>query len=936
MSATSLVTRMTSGRRRTLVLAAVASSLLVSLVPFGTGVRAAHADGTPPMNELVSVGLNGVMPNGEADRPQISKDGRYVVFDSLATNLSTDPVRVNVRNIYRRDLLTQQTRVVSIGLGGSSSDNWSSYAWTSGDGRYVAFASDASNLTSGGVGRRSVFVRDMDLGVTERISVTNAGLPANLASTRPMMTPNGRYVLYNSQATNLAAQATNQKDQIYVRDRQLGTTTLVSVAGTGTGVGNGLSYRGMGSDDGRYVVWAARATNLVPNDTNNAEDIFLRDMTTGVTTRVDTTPGGAQVTSGGSRPYLSPDGRYITYNSYAAALDPTDLGTKSDVYLYDVTTATSTRVSKGLNGADGTGDALRGFVTDNGRYVVFNSFSSNLVRNDTNSTGDCFMRDLTTGVTTRISLPSYGGNANGQTFRPVPSADGGVVTYKGLARNLVGGDTSKGWQIYVVRPLGLAPGGDATAPQATVDTPAQSSTVQNRGVTITGSATDDVAIDIVQARIRDTVSGQYLQPDGSFGAANTPLTADLGARWTSSTTWALHVTLPNGSYGASVTTTDTNKNQNAVRPYRNFKVNAPPDAVAPAATASAPADSVTVTTRAVTFSGQATDDGGAGAGVSTVALSVQNPADGTWLQPNGSWGAAQAALPTTLANRGAVSTDWSSTLTLPDGSYAYTVLPTDNSGNVGPATTLTPFVVNGPDPDTTKPTATFTSPADGVVSSTSKVQLAGDATDPAGDLAGIASVDVRIRQTSTGLYQQDEGDFAPPATRLSASLAQPGALSTGWTFDADLPTGSYTVTWYATDLAGNESLGIAGRTVQVDNSDKVKPTVTLTSPAAGSTVASGPVTLAGDAADTGGELAGVDQVLVVVHNAVTNKYLQSNGTWGNTSRRLPAQLSAPAQASTGWTFTTSLATGSYDVAYVALDISKNESDAQSAIPFTVS
>lgn len=917
---------------------AVLSCLLGLLSPSAFFlVPAAQAEAMPPHTELVSVGLDGAPANGEADRPQISRDGRYVVFDSVATNLSTDAVRRNVRNVYRRDLVAGVTRVVSIGLNGVSADNWSSYGWASADGRYVAFASDATNLVAGGTSRRNVFVRDMETGVTQRISVNNRGEPANLASTRPMISPNGRFIAFNSQATNLSPLATNAKDQVYLRDLVAGTTTLVSVSASGTSAGNALSYRGMVSDDGRMVAWAARANNLVANDTNGAEDIFLRDMQAGSTVRVNLTPSGEQLPSGGgARPYLSPDGRWLTYNSYSALVDPTDKGTKSDVFLYDVVNRTSTRASVGLNGADGTGDALRGFVSDDGRYVVFNSFSSNLVGNDTNGTGDCFLRDMATGVTTRISLAWHGGQPNGQSFRPVPSFDGGVVTYKSLARNLVRDDPSADWQIYAVRPLGLAPGGDKTAPTVTVTTPTAASTVQNHGVKLSGIASDDVGVDSVQIRLRNTTSGQYLQPDGSWSATSTPITVSLGARYEPSTSWSYIATLPNGSYGFSTTVWDTNRNQNAVKPYRNFKVNAPPDSESPTVTIESPSTTTAVTSRVVTMSGQAVDSGGTGAGISRVLLSVRNNATGAWLAADGSWTSTQQRLAAQLADAAAPSTGWSFSSPLADGAYTLLAMAVDNSGNESVTPAASTFSVDGPDPDTTKPSATFTSPADGEVSTTSRVRLSGTATDPAGDLAGVDVVEVRIRQNSTGLYQQDEGDFGPPATRLRAHLTDRGSFSTGWEFDAELPTGSYVVTWFAIDKSGNESDPVPGRTITVDNADRVRPTAQMTTPSAGASTAGSPLTLTGQAADEGGELAGVAAVYIVLKDVTRGKWLQANGSWGWVARRVPAQLTAANTTSTGWSLTASAPAGSYEATIVVVDISKNENDPQPTAAFSVS
>lgn len=905
--------------------AVVAAALLAPLAAPDTAL----AD--QPANQLISGALDGGPANGDADRPQMAHDGRYVVFDSMATNISRDPVRRTVRNIFRRDLVTGETRVVSIGMGGVASDAWNSFSWASADGRFVVFVSDASNLVPGGIGRRSIYLRDMVAGTTEVVSVNSAGQRANLASSRPMISPNGRFVMFNSQATNLSPLA-NGFEQVYIRDRQSATTTLVSIAASGKAAGNGVSYRGMASDDGRYVAFSARASNIVADDTNAAEDVFLRDMQSGITTRVDLTPSGGQV-AGAARPYLSPDARWLTYNSHGVGIDPADTSTNSDVFLYDVVNRTTRRVSVALGGGIAAGDALRGFVTDDGRYVYFNSFAGNLVANDTNGAGDCFVRDMVTGVTTRISVSWYGGNADAQTFRPVPSSDGSVVVYKGMARNVVQGDRSTGWQIYTTRPGALAPGGDVTPPQMTVTTPTQGSASPNHGVKLSGAASDDVAVDAVQVRLKNTGTGQFLQPDGSWGVTSMPLNAALASRWAPSTPWSLVANLPDGTYGFSTTVLDSSRNATA-GPYRNFRVAAVPDSVPPTVSVTSPATGTTVPTRVVGFAGHADDTGGAGAGLSRVLLSLRDTRTGQWLHADGSWGAVDR-IPVTLADQATASTDWSYEHPLADGSYEVQVVAVDDSGNESTASNAIPFVVDGPDPDTTPPTATLDAPAAGSQSATSRVLLRGTANDAAGDLAGIRAVQVRVRDTATGEYLQDDGDFDKIATRLSADVATPGALTTAWNYEAGLPNGTYLITWFSLDLSGNESAPQAGRQISVDNTDRTTPTVSVAAPQPGSTAYGRTTTISGSAADSGGELAGVDKVFVTLRNTATGKYLQPTGTWSTTPRRLDASLTDSAASTTSWSFSASLSAGSYEAALVSADISRNES-AATVVPFSVS
>lgn len=407
-----------------------------------------------PDTRLVSGGLNGQAANGPGDRPDISKDGRYVVFDSTASNLVSG-VPFKTRRVYRKDLVTGVTQMVSVGDSGAFATAWSSFGHPDADGNLVAFVSDDKTLVPGGTGPRSVFLRNFTTSPasTELISVNSAEVRANRSASRPSISPDGRFVTFNSPATNLAPAGGNGFDQVYLRDRLLGTTTLVSVA-AGGGLANGVSYRGIVSGDGRYVAFSSKGTNIVNDGGPASEAVYLRDMQTGQTIRVSKRANGAP--SGGARPYVSPDGERVVYNTYANG-EASDTNGFSDVYVYDRLTNTRTRASVTPTGGNGTNDSLRGFITDDHRWVAFNSFSQNLATTDNKSVGDCFLHDMVTGQNITVSLSYTGGPANAMSYRPVPDGDGSVVVYQSSARNLVAGDPSTGEQIYVVSTATLMP-----------------------------------------------------------------------------------------------------------------------------------------------------------------------------------------------------------------------------------------------------------------------------------------------------------------------------------------------------------------------------------------------------------------------------------------------------------------------------------------------
>jgi Tol biopolymer transport system component len=436
------------------LLLALALTGLPALSATASAPSAAAQLAPAPDTRLVSGGLNGQPANGPGDRPDISKDGRYVVFDSTASNLVAG-VPFKTRRVYRKDLVTGVTEMVSVGNSGNFAAAWSSFGHPNADGNLVAFVSDDKTLVPGGTGPRAVFLRNFSTSpaTTELISVNSAEVRADRAASRPSISPDGRFVTFNSPATNLSPLGGNGFEQVYLRDRLLGTTTLVSVTPTG-GLANGVTYRGIVNGDGRYVAFSSKGNNLVNDGGAATEAVYLRDMQTGQTIRVSKRANGAP--SGGARPYVSPDGQQVVYNTHAAGV-ASDTNGFSDVYVYDRLTNTRTRASVTPTGGNGTNDSLRGFVTDDHGWVAFNSFAQNLATNDNKSVGDCFLHDTASGQNITVSLSFTGGPANAMSYRPVPDGDGSVVVYQSSARNLVAGDPSTGEQIYVVSTATLMP-----------------------------------------------------------------------------------------------------------------------------------------------------------------------------------------------------------------------------------------------------------------------------------------------------------------------------------------------------------------------------------------------------------------------------------------------------------------------------------------------
>jgi Tol biopolymer transport system component len=299
---------------------------------------------------------------------------------------------------------------------------------------------------------------------TTRVSVSTAGAQADRDTYTTGVSANGRYVLLNSQATNLVAGDTNDRWDVFVRDRSSGVTTRVSVS-TGGAQGEptddpwGGSTAGAISASGRYVVFQSDAPNLVPGDTNRTEDVFLHDLASGATTRVSVSSAGGQANGPSGFSAISADGRYVAFASGASNLVGHDTNGLSDVFVRDLATGKTTRVSITSRGRQArcnlagceSGEPV---LSAHGRYVAFESSATNLVPHDTNRLADVFVRDRRTGKTTRVSVDSHGRQGgrdhtmNGSNA-PVISANGRYVAFHSADSNLVRGDTNGVFDIFV-------------------------------------------------------------------------------------------------------------------------------------------------------------------------------------------------------------------------------------------------------------------------------------------------------------------------------------------------------------------------------------------------------------------------------------------------------------------------------------------------------
>jgi hypothetical protein len=280
---------------------------------------------------------------------------------------------------------------------------------------------------------------------TTRVSVSATGAQAMDFSQLPEISADGRYVAFYSFAANLVAGDTNARADIFVKDRQTGAVDRVSVASDGSQA-NGNSLNQSISGDGRFVVFESTASNLVPGDTNNREDVFVRDRQTATTTRVSVSTSGAQGTGFSGNPTISANGRYVAFRSSSPTMVANDTNGEIDVFLRDLEAKTTVNISVASNGVQANRYSLLASLSADGQIVAFTSPATNLVPGDTNDTDDIFVRDVTQGTTTRVSVSSTGAQANGSSNGQAMSADGRFVAFTSFSFSLI---PSGGWGLYI-------------------------------------------------------------------------------------------------------------------------------------------------------------------------------------------------------------------------------------------------------------------------------------------------------------------------------------------------------------------------------------------------------------------------------------------------------------------------------------------------------
>ncbi|MEU3572726.1 hypothetical protein AB0E96_30530 [Kitasatospora sp. NPDC036755] len=452
-------------RRR---LARAAALLAATAVAAGAAMPAAEAK--PPKGDTarISEGPKGEQLKGSSSALGLSEDGRSALFTSAATDLLPVAGTPNSDEVYVRNLRNGHIERVSVADDGSPLNAPTTTASISGDGRYVAFSTTATNVVPDQPSHPSdVFVRDRWTGHTELVT---AGPGGGGYSDSPSISRDGRYVAYLSNRADLAPGSNPRYFNVLVTDRRTGTTRVVTTGVDGEAANN-TSYGVTISADGSTVGFTSRASNLLPE----APAAAATPTATTPTAAEDGAPGlaparfypyfvwkadtgkvsGASLDEEGTLrgvavgARLGPDGRHALFALPFRIGGPGSNRFRMDLYVRDLDTGGLTRANAGLPGTTTEAGAGAPAMTADGRWVYFDSSADNLVPDDTNGVSDVFRRDLWTGRIERVSLTRDGAQGTADSLGASVDATGGTVLFSSADGNLVPGDTNAATDVFV-------------------------------------------------------------------------------------------------------------------------------------------------------------------------------------------------------------------------------------------------------------------------------------------------------------------------------------------------------------------------------------------------------------------------------------------------------------------------------------------------------
>lgn len=388
---------------------------------------------------LISANNSGVVANRQSYFNDISDNGRFIAFESQATNLATSSGDIYSYRVLVRDTKTGEIKNESISPTGEYFSECSSPS-LSGDGRYLLFQSS-----------NALYLRDREMGTTELVSKSSTNQLPNDSITRGSISKNGRYIVYNSKASNLVAGDNNFSWDTFVFDNATKQTKIVSVSSTGVIGNSNTNFDSPAISDTGIVVFHSLASNLVPKDTNGLLDTFVHDINTGITKRINLSPNGEQAdNSSYNSTGISRDGKYIAFCSRATNLVEGDTNNVVDLFVYNAQENSIKRITVSKTGEQANKHSFKPVFSADGAFITYSSFASNLVEDDDNGVFDVFLYNQITGETELISRNNDGQIGNGMSDVSSISADARYIIFRSDATNMAENDNNGVPDIYVV------------------------------------------------------------------------------------------------------------------------------------------------------------------------------------------------------------------------------------------------------------------------------------------------------------------------------------------------------------------------------------------------------------------------------------------------------------------------------------------------------
>ena len=414
---------------------------MLQLSAAGTMVQASPGDVV-----LVSSDSSGVEGNDHSGAPCMSPDGKYVAFSTQATNLV--PGGTTGYQVFRKDLDTGAVTLVSCDSAGIQGNAGSYAPAMSPDGSYVVFHSDATSLVAGGTTGKQVFRKDLTSGAVTLVSCDAAGVEGNGTSEYATTSSDGRYIAFDSVATNLVTPATTSR-QIFHKDLATGAVTLVScdAAGVEGNTAGNITFNAKITPDGSYVGFRSDATNLIPGGTTNRQ-AFVKDIASGDVEIISCDSSVVQGDDHSGSPTLTPDLSYAVFASDADNLVAGSASSDQQIFRKDLTSGEVVLVSCDSAATLGNGASEGPAVNSDGSYVAFTSLSTNLIPGGTVSNRrSIFRKDLVTGEVVLASCDSSDTQADQRGNSARISSDGSYVAFASVATNLVTPSTTN-WQLF--------------------------------------------------------------------------------------------------------------------------------------------------------------------------------------------------------------------------------------------------------------------------------------------------------------------------------------------------------------------------------------------------------------------------------------------------------------------------------------------------------